>query len=218
MATICPTVLATDAHEYRKQMERIAHFTKRIQIDLTDGLFALTKTISLDETWWPHSIQADLHLMYKRPDLYVKEILKLEPTLVIIHAEAEGSFEPFAKKLHKAGIKVGVALLAETEPELIEPALEHIDHVLIFSGDLGKFGGKADTKLLDKISFLKKAKPSLEIGWDGGVNDKNALELAQGGVDVLNVGGFIQKADDPEAAYAKLLSVVTASNEAKTDT
>ena len=211
MATICPAVLAGDPHEFREQMERIAPFSRRVQIDLTDGLFALNKTVALDKIWWPHGVKADLHLMYKRPDLFIDKILELEPALVIIHAEAEGDFTPFAAKLHNAGIKVGVALLPDTGPELIESALEDIDHVLIFSGSLGHFGGQADLELLKKVKRLKTLKPELEIGWDGGINADNAKELAEGGVDVLNVGGFIQKADDPEAAYAKLITKLTRS-------
>lgn len=208
MAIICPTVLASEPHEYREQMERIAGFGKRVQIDLTDGLFTLTKTISLEQVWWPHSFKADLHLMYKRPDLFLDQILDLEPSMVIIHAEAEGKFDPFAKALQEGNIKVGVALLQETEPELIKPALGLIDHVLIFSGDLGRFGGAAQLSLLGKILKLKKWKPSLEIGWDGGVNDKNAKQLAKGGVDVLNVGGFIQNAKNPEKAYKSLKQLI----------
>jgi ribulose-phosphate 3-epimerase len=79
--------------------------------------------------------------------------------------------------------------------------------VLIFSGKLGHFGGHADLDLLDKVRQLKEIKPTLEIGWDGGVNDQNAAELAHGGIDVLNAGGYLH-GKDPAAAYAKLMSEV----------
>jgi ribulose-phosphate 3-epimerase len=59
-------------------------------------------------------------------------------------------------------------------------------------------------KLLNKVTELRKLKPELEIGWDGGINVDNAKQLSEGGVDVLNVGGAIQKAEDPKAAYDKL--------------
>lgn len=208
MAIICPTVTAYEPHEYREQMERIAHFAERIHVDFMDGLFAKAKSPTLQQAWWPHSIPIDLHMMYIRPDIYVHKIIDLEPTMVIIHAEAEGEFEPFAKKLRNAGIKVGVALLPKTKTSLIEPALELIDHVLIFSGNLGHFGGQADLDLLKKVFRLKHIKPELEIGWDGGINESNAKDLAKGGVDVLNVGGFIQKATHPETAYATLHSII----------
>ncbi len=206
MATICPTVLARDPHEYRIQMERIQSFAKRVQIDLTDGHFAKVKTVTIPQVWWPAKVTADLHLMFRRPGFHLKEILNLHPSMVIVHAEAEGSFVDFAQRLRDAAIKVGVALLPETPVAQIKPALEYIDHVLIFSGDLGHFGGRVDTHLLVKAQECKALKPELEIGWDGGVNDTNVHLLAAGGIDVLNVGGFIQKASDAQHAYDTLVA------------
>lgn len=204
MAQICPTILATTKEDYRAQVGRIESFAKRVQIDLTDGDFVATKTVPLANAWYPKDIKIDLHLMYKRPTLQLKKLVELKPHMVIVHAEGTGNFFKFAAVLHKYDIKVGVALLPKTPLENIKPALDVIDHILIFSGKLGKFGGSADTSLLAKAQEAKELKPSVEIGWDGGVNDTNAHLLAAGGVDVLNVGGFIQKASDPKAAYAKL--------------
>jgi ribulose-phosphate 3-epimerase len=207
VAIICPTVLATDAHDFRLQVERIKPFAKRLQIDLTDGTLTSSKTVGLSHIWWPQGVKADLHLMYRNPVLHLKEIIDLKPHLAIVHAEAEGNFVNFAKVMHKFQIKVGVALLPKTQVEDIQPALEYIDHLLIFSGNLGSFGGTADAGLLAKAQAAKELKPQLEMGWDGGVNDQNAHLLAAGGIDVLNVGGFIQQASDPSDAYATLLAL-----------
>jgi ribulose-phosphate 3-epimerase len=217
MATICPTVTATDPHQYREQVERVASFAERMHLDFMDGLFVKVNSPKLEQFWWPHSIPADLHLMCERPDLYIEEVLKLEPSMVIIHAEAEGSFNSFAKKMHLAGVKIGVALLQGTKVELIESSLDEIDHVLIFSGSLGHFGGEVDLDLLAKVKQLKKLKPSLEIGWDGGINDHNAQELVKGGIDILNVGGFIQRAATPDKVYAKMKQIIETVNDQKTN-
>ncbi len=204
MAIICPTILAKDAHDYRRQLARVQTFARRLQIDLTDGVFAPVKTVGLSAIRWPAHARADLHLMYRNPLESLKAVVALKPHLVIVHAEARGDFIELARALHGHRIKVGLALLPETTVESIQPALEHIDHLLIFSGDLGHFGGTADLGLLAKVQAAKHRKPSLEIGWDGGINDKNVHLLAAGGVDVLNVGGFIQRASNPVAAYATL--------------
>lgn len=203
-ATICPTVLAGTPEEYRHQVVRITQFATRIHIDLADGRFAPTKTIPIDQIWWPGGVRADLHVMYQRPFEHYKTFLSLGPQMVIVHAEADGNFVPFAELLHRHGIEVGVALKAATPVSLIRPALEWIDHVLVFSGDLGHFGGQADLSLLDKVKELRQLKPQLEIGWDGGINAANARQLASGGVDVLNTGGYIQHAADPRVAYGTL--------------
>lgn len=208
MAIICPTVLAEDLHSYRNQLERIESFAKRIQFDFMDGLFTSTKSVDLNQVWMPENAQADLHLMYMRPDLYIDDILRLQPSLVIVHAEAQGNYQELSKKLRSHNIKVGVCLLQETEVSVIQDSLEHIDHVLVFSGDLGHFGGTVNLDMLHKATQLKKLRPNLEIGWDGGVNDKNIKQLADGGIDVLNVGGFIQKAENPKAQFDQLVDLL----------
>ncbi len=209
MATVCPTVTAEDLHVYRQQLQRLEPFAERIHLDFMDGLFTTNKSVDLDKIWLPENKQIDLHLMYMRPDLSLPVILRLKPSLVIVHAEAQGAFGDFADALHGAGIKVGVCLLQDTKIDVIASSLEAIDHVLIFSGNLGHFGGHVDLSLLDKAAALKKLKPSLELGWDGGINDENAKQLVAGGIDILNVGGFIQKAKDPNAQYSKIISAVS---------
>ena len=139
---------------------------------------------------------------------YLDQIIKIRPHLVIIHAEAEVNHALFAAHLHKEGIKAGLCLLKDSQIHEYANMLVSFDHLLIFSGDLGHFGGKADYSLLTKAHQAKKYHPDIEIGWDGGISDENAVHLAHGGIDVLNVGGFIQKAEQPQSAYATLKSLI----------
>ena len=208
MAIICPTVTAADPHEYREQMERVAPFAERVHIDLADGVFTPNKLMSLSHVWWPVGVTADIHLMYKAVKPFIPELIKLEPHMVVVHAEAAGNFYDIAKPLKAAGIRVGVAMLAPTKVDNIKEALPDVDHVLIFSGDLGHFGGHADTELLNKVREIRTYNPKVEIGWDGGINLHNAARLAEGGIDVLNTGGFIQRADDPAEAYHDLQAAI----------
>lgn len=208
MAVICPTITAYDPHEYRRQMEAVQPFAKRIHIDLMDGQFAPTKSPALKQVWWPDEVLADIHLMYQRPLGQLPMLVKLRPNLVIIHAEAEIDHADFASHLRKVGIRTGLALLQDTSVESVSGFVKSFDHVLVFSGHLGYHGGCADLNLLDKVRQVREMHPAAEIGWDGGIDDQNARELTRAGVDVLNVGGFIQKAEDPSAAYATLKEVL----------
>lgn len=207
MAVICPTVTAFEPHEYREQIERLEPFAKRIHIDLMDGEFAPTKSPPLEQIWWPLVFKADLHLMYQRPMEYLGLLIQLQPSLVIIHNEADVHHMDFAAKLHAENIKAGLAILADTPVEYAYQIMHSFDHVLVFSGDLGKHGGQADLGLLDKVQKIRAHHPDVEISWDGGINDQNARQLVDAGVDVLNVGGFLQKSKNPQAAYAKLVAV-----------
>jgi ribulose-phosphate 3-epimerase len=206
-ASICPTITTNDPAVYTKQIEQTLSYAHRIHIDLSDGFFT-TKLIEIEDVWWPGGVRADLHVMYQRPFDHVEALVALRPQLIIVHAEAEGDFRVFADRAHQYGIEVGVAMLPDTSVESILPALDCIDHVLIFSGHLGRFGGHADLGLLDKVKQLKEVKPRLEIGWDGGIDDQNAVQLVRGGVDVLNAGGFLHGAVEPQVAYATLRAAI----------
>lgn len=208
MPVVCPTILGETKEQYDSQVRRVADFAHRVQVDLSDGVFAPHKTLSAQEAWWPAGIKADIHLMFKQPLSAVKSLLVHKPNLIIVHAEASGAFEHVAQACQQTSVKIGIALLANTPPETIEPVLERLDHVLIFSGNLGYQGGSvADLSLLEKVKYFKNLKPDLEVGWDGGVNSQNISQLVFGGVDVLNVGGFIQYADNPAGAYETLARI-----------
>jgi ribulose-phosphate 3-epimerase len=209
---ICPTIDAEDLDAYQKQMERIVAFTHRVHIDLADGIFTPNKLVPIDQVWWPGGVRADLHVMYKRPFDHLDALVALGPQLIIVQAEAEGDFPVFVNHVHKHGIEAGIALLQDTPVETILPSLPVIDHVLVFSGNLGHQGGsQADLSLLKKVKVIKEKRPGIEISWDGGVNDKNIQQLVAGGVEVINVGGFIQHAEDPHKAYESLVGALNPS-------
>lgn len=207
MSVICPTITAYDAHQYREQMERVSGFAQRIHIDLMDGDFAPTTSLAIDQIWWPHDIVADIHLMYRRPMDYLEKLIKLRPKMVIIHNEAEVHHMHFVAELHKENILAGLAVLHDTPIEHAYQIMHSFDQVLIFSGDLGYHGGVADLGLLDKVKKVHQHHSEAEIAWDGGINTDNARILKDGGVDVLNVGGFIQKSEDPAYNYKKLQDI-----------
>ena len=205
---ICPTITAIDMPEYNQQMNHIKPFTRRVHIDLMDGEFAPTLSPGLDKVWWPHELRADIHLMYQRPMEYLEQLIQLRPQLVVIHNEADVHHMHFAAELHKVGIEAGLAILQDTPVEYAYQIMHSFDHVLVFSGHLGYHGGQADLGLLDKVQKIREHHPNAEVGWDGGIDERNVEQLVSGGVDVLNVGGFIQKSADPGGAYAKLESAI----------
>lgn len=205
MSVVVPTVLADSDDAYKAQIERLYGFPDRVHIDVADGEFAPTFTIGASQLWWPQEWKIDIHAMVARPSEHVQALIDLRPNLIIFHAEVEEDLLPTLERVKQAGIKAGVALLKTTVPEKVSPLIEAADHVMIFSGDLGKYGGKASMMQLEKVRLVRAIRRDLEIGWDGGAAIENAYSLAHGGVDVINAGGAIQKAEDPKAAYEALI-------------
>ncbi len=209
MSLICPSVLAADPEDYLQKIETLEPFAKRIHIDLSDGLLAPAASINLIQAWWPPAAQADIHLMYLRPLEHIETLVSLKPDLVIVHAEAEGDIVGMVRHLKLCGLKAGVCLLPAIQPEDQAELIGEADHVLIFSGKLGSYGGNADLGLLEKVKVIKQLNRQVEIGWDGGANRQNAAQIAAAGVDVIVAGSSIMEAGDPAAAYVKLANSIS---------
>lgn len=207
MSQICPTVLADTPEAYKAGLQNVS-FAKRIQIDLMDGEFAPTKSVMPVQIYWNEGQQADVHLMFQRPEEHLETLIAHGPSLVILHAEADGDLGAMLKELQNMSIKAGLCILPETSVESIREHVAWIDHLLVFGGKLGYYGGTADISQAEKAAAAKAINPNIEIGWDGGANKTNVVELSQAGIDVINVGSGIQKADDPEAAFAELTQLV----------
>lgn len=206
--SIVPSILSADKEEYRMQVERINIFTRRVQIDVTDGIFAPSQTLDITDVWWPKNWQADLHLMVAQPSLYLDTVLKLNPSLCILHAEASENLFPVFDSLKSAGIKTGVALLPSTYPGNAKAYIDAVDHVLIFAGQLGAQGGQADLMQMEKIPLVRNMKPELEIGWDGGANVSNVRALAHADLDVINVGSAISMSPNPAETFQELVAEI----------
>lgn len=204
MSVIVPAILAETADQYKEQVDRVTGVAERVHIDISDGEFAPTLTVGIPELWAPEGWIVDIHAMAHDLDDYVPKLIALRPNMIIIHAESNGDVLAAMTQIKQAGVKAGLALLRPTVPKTVEEEIKMADHVMIFSGELGRFGGSASLMQLEKVRLIKAINSSAEIGWDGGVMVDNAYSLVQGGVDVLNVGGSLQKASDPQAVFAKL--------------
>ena len=209
--SIVPTILTNNKQDFRAQVERVNVFTRRVQIDITDGVFATNPTLDITDIWWPNGWQTDLHLMVKNPSKYIETILKLRPSLVFFHAEVEENLLESFEILKQNGVKVGVALLQLTYPGAVKQYIEAADAVLIFAGQLGMQGGVANMLQTEKIALVRNVKSDVEIGWDGGANLSNIRALAHVDLDVINVGSALSMAEDPAAVYAEMVAEIDKS-------
>jgi len=208
MATVVPTIMVETVDEFREASERVAPFARRIHIDISDGEFAPAFLLEESQLYWPPEWQVDIHAMVARPSEHLPKLMEMKPSLIIIHSEVDENLVALLGRIKEAGIKAGLALLKTTVPATIADAIKIADHIMIFSGDLGKHGGTASMMQLEKVRLIKGINPQAEIGWDGGVNVENAYTLVQGGVEVLNTGGAIAGAENPAETYQALVKEI----------
>jgi ribulose-phosphate 3-epimerase len=125
-----------------------------------------------------------------------------------VHYEACTHLHRTLQAIKAEGMKAGVALNPHTSIDLLEDVIQDIDLVCLMSVNPG-FGGQsfientyAKVEKLKALINKKNAKTIIEI--DGGVTDKNALQLAQAGADVLVAGSYVFSAANPTATIADL--------------
>ncbi len=208
MSVIAPTITVETAEEYKAAIERLHPFAVRVHIDISDGEFAPTFLLDEKQIYWPKEWVVDIHAMVARPVDHLPALIALKPNLIVFHVETGVNLVPILEEVKRNGIKAGIALQKPTVPLTVAGAIKTADHVLVFSGDLGHYGGTASLMQLEKVRLIKAINPAVEIGWDGGVSLENAYTLTQGGVDVLNTGSAIAESTDPAIAYATLVKEI----------
>lgn len=207
MPTIVPTITTDKPEIYATNLQEFSKFSKRIHIDASDGTLAPTQLLPLSQIQPAgEGVTLDIHVMSARPSEHLADILRIKPSLCIVHAEVNDNVQDLFAKLKAVGIKVGVALLKTTFPKHVQERIALSDHVMIFAGELGSQGGALDSLQMEKVPLVRAIKQDLEIGWDGGVNLSNIRAVAHSGVDVIDVGSAITNAPDKAAMYQSLLA------------
>lgn len=205
---IVPAILATTPEDFARKLKALQPFAKRVHVDIADGVFAPNKTINLAQVHIPEGMEVDLHLMLEHPASELETAISLHPKTVIMHFESKDDLAPLFTQLTQLGINAGLAILPQTTPLQAKELISQCQHLLVFTGKLGFYGGEMQTECLAKIAEAKSVNSNLEVSVDGGVNEANAAQTAATGADVLVSGGYVVDSPDPKASYQKLQGMV----------
>lgn len=214
---IAPSVLAADFANLQRDIEMINNSQADwFHIDIMDGVFVPNISFGMPvlQAITKHAKKTiDVHLMIIDPDRYIKTFADLGANILSVHYEACTHLHRTLQAIKAEGMKAGVVLNPHTSVELLEDVINDIDLVCIMSVNPG-FGGQSFIEntyvKIEKLKDLitrKKANTLIEI--DGGVTDKNAVQLVKAGADVLVAGNFVFKANNPTQTIADLKKMTT---------
>jgi ribulose-phosphate 3-epimerase len=206
---IVPAVLTEDPQELTRMLQKAADYTDFVQIDIMDGVFVPSRSI----TW--RDIEKisprpgwEVHLMVQSPEKEFAHYQKAGAVKTVFHFEATTQPEKVIATARALGLKVGMAINPETAVATVLPLTGKLDSILFLSVNPGFYGAKYIPEVLDKIVELHRLRPDLLLSIDGGINEKNLLEVAATGVSEICVGSGIFRQSDPAAAYRKLTELV----------
>ena len=138
--------------------------------------------------------------MIENPEHYVDAYVEAGANFITVHPEATPHIHSVLQKIHKAGVKTGIALNPGTPIEALENVIDIIDLILVMTVNPG-FGGQSFlSSQLPKISKIRTiiddGGHSIELSVDGGINPITAKLAIDAGADILVAGTSIFKAGD----------------------
>jgi ribulose-phosphate 3-epimerase len=203
-----PAILTDDPAALKKMVELTATFTDYVQLDIMDGRFVPSQSVSCaDMAALKTKLAWEAHLMVLHPEECLEEFRQAGAQMVIFHYEATPVPGEIIQKIKKLGLKAGLAINPETPIDVINPLADGLDSVLFLSVNPGFYGARFIPEVLDKIAAFRKAYPEMDTGIDGGVKENNIVEIARTGVDYICGGSAIYNQPDPAASYRRLAAL-----------
>jgi len=207
MTKIVPALLVKTVEEYSRTLRKARQLTNRFHIDIIDGDFVDNKTIMPRDIQKQVDNKMDMHLMVSDPLWYARECISLNPHIVIVQYESDGDVVAALELISKNGFRAGLSINPATSVESIKKLLPIVSYVQIMGYSAGFAGSKFERSVLEKPAQVRAIVPGMEIGIDGGVNDKTIAAIAKANFDVINVNSFLF--DNPEmdslSAYSALM-------------
>ena len=204
---VAPSVLSADFGNLSRDVKSICDSgCDLVHVDVMDGHFVPNLTIGpvvVESIAKVATKPLDIHLMVENNSFFVDMFAYMKPEFISFHIEEEKHPHRLIQKIRDYGIKPAIVLNPHTNPEIIRYILSDLDMVLLMSVNPGFGGQKFIPNVIEKIRHLKtlinKYNPNCLIEIDGGVNDKNILELKEAGADVVVAGSYVFKNNHKEA-------------------
>ena len=209
---IAPSILAADFANLQQDVELVNNSQADwFHIDIMDGVFVPNISFGMPvlKAIAKHAKKTlDVHLMIVEPERYIKTFAELGSNILTVHFEACKNLAPTIRAIKAEGMKAGVAINPDSSVSVLEPFIAEIDLVCVMSVHPG-FGGQSFIEgTYEKIQQLKalihKKGAATKIEVDGGVTAANTKKLNNLGADVLVVGSFVFKSEDPSTTIADL--------------
>ena len=211
MFILSPSILAADFANLERDLKLIAEGgAQYVHVDVMDGHFVPNITFGPDMV---KSIRKatdkvlDVHLMIEYPEKYVQAFIDSGADIINVHYESKMDFDNISKTVRDAGKKLAMTINPDTPADVLLPYLDKLDMVLVMSVYPGFGGQKFIESSLDKIAFIRKNAPDIDIEIDGGINLENVQLALDAGANVIVAGSAVYGSDDVPECCARFLSL-----------
>ncbi|MGE0159211.1 MAG: ribulose-phosphate 3-epimerase [Gemmatimonadales bacterium] len=199
MIKVAPSILSCDFARLAEEIHAVQEGgADWIHVDVMDGHFVPNITIGPAITAAARrstDLPLDVHLMIEAPERYLDAFAKAGASVLTVHQEVCPDLSGIVARIHDLGVMAGVAVNPATPLDTVREVLPDIDLLLVMSVNPG-FGGQAyidgsTEKLRRARGLLDELGSRAELEVDGGIDARNAGEVARAGATVLVAGSAI---------------------------
>ena len=206
---IAPSLLSVDFGRMAEGLRMVEDAGADLHhVDVMDGHFVPNLSIGppvVASVAKAAKIPLDCHLMVTDPLTYGERFAKMGAWGVTFHIEVAKDPAETARRLRSMGVRPAIAINPPTPVEALEPALDHVDMVLVMSVNPGFGGQKFIADVLAKVEALRgRYGFGKDVEMDGGIAPDTVASCAAAGANVLVAGTAVYGAADPKAAVADL--------------
>ena len=201
MIKIAPSILSADFANLESSLKKLEEAgADLIHIDVMDAVFVPNLTFGapfIEKIRSLTKLPFDVHLMINNPEYSLMQYIKAGADYLTIHPETTIHLDRTINLIKDSGIKVGVALLPTSSPDVLEYILDKVDLILIMTVNPGFSGQKFMPNQLAKVKKIVNivGDRNIIISVDGGINKETAKLCKDQGADLLVSGNYIFDGD-----------------------
>ena len=209
---VSPSILAADFGNIEKECNLIDKSDADwFHLDVMDGIFVPNISFGMPIVKAIRKMTSkplDVHLMITQPERYIEKFIDIGSDIISFHIEATNKMEENISIIKSKNVKVGIAINPDTQIGDLKDIISKIDLVCLMGVFPGFAGQKFIENTFDRLKQLKalikdsNSKALIEV--DGGVNEKNHMDLKSLGADVLVAGSYIFNSEDYDVVIKKL--------------
>ncbi len=214
---IAPSILSADLWQLGTQVQQVRSAgADWLHVDIMDGHFVPNLSFgpaTVKSLKGRAQLPLDVHLMVQKPSQFVHAFAKAGADLLTVHIEAADDIKSVLLTIKELGIRTGLSIKPDTDPNRIVPFLPLLDLVLVMTVQPG-FGGQgflpnSPTQIKAIAQLIGQVNRPIFLEVDGGINAQTAALAAQAGANVFVAGNAIFAAEHPAQALADIRQAAT---------